>query len=106
MPEMVSLLRRELDDTKSFDDFYQAWLPNTAEYPATEVDGLDFHYFFPGPTRVINAINPMNPMNPKEIFSIGFSWVTNEEQRQALWQYVQKLSHGDDKQNEELIDAK
>lgn len=83
MPNMVSVLCRKLQDKKAFEDFYHAWLPGQNWCNKIESCGQTFQQFFPAPTRVMNAVN-IN--NPKEILSVGFTWVSSEEQGKKMWE--------------------
>lgn len=96
-PIMVSVLQRVLHDNKSFDDFYQAWLPTEKMSNKIEIHGQSFQQHFPSPVRVINAIN-IN--NPKEIISIGITWVANPEEEKSLWEYINKNNSEKDKNNQ------
>lgn len=95
-PLMVSVLRGKLHDGKSFDDFYQAWLPEDLCNPI-EIHGQIYQQGFPTPVRVINAINTNNP---NEIVSIGITWVSNKEEEQGFWDYLDKVTKGEDEINE------
>ncbi|MBL7481762.1 hypothetical protein [Legionella bononiensis] len=97
MPFMVSVLRRELKDNTSFDEFYQSWLPREDMCTKVTIGEQVFHQHFPIPVRVVNAIN-IN--NSKEIISIGISWVTNKDQEQTLLKQIKQSSEGKDKNNE------
>lgn len=96
-PILVSALRGTLRDNRTFKDFYQSWLPSDLCNNKVEVGGRLFQQGFPTPVRVINAINIHNS---KEIMSIGISWVANEQEEQGLWDYLEKLSKGEDEINE------
>ena len=97
MPVMVSVLRRELDADKSFDDFHQSWLPQEDMCNKIEYGGQVFQQHFPIPVRVINAINIGNS---KEVISIGISWVANDDEEKGMWQLVKNISEGKDTNNE------
>lgn len=97
MPMMVSILRRELHDGKSFSDFYQSWLPSADKCNPLKFGGQSFRQHFPVPVRVINAINHSNP---QEVISIGITWVANADEERAMWQQVENISSGKDENNE------
>lgn len=80
-PHSVSVLFRNLHKGKSFDDFYEAWLPPKEKCDTKVVDGQTYHQFFGGPIRVINAVNLDDP---DEIVSIGLHWITDEELEFAM----------------------
>lgn len=96
-PMMISVLRRELHDGNTFDDFYQSWFPSEEMTSKVEKDGRIYQQTFPTPVRVINGIN-IN--NPKDIISVGITWVTNKEEEQGLWDHIKKASLGVDEANE------
>ena len=81
LPDVISVLHRELHDDNSFDDFHKAWHPEDQFCKPIDQDGLHFARAYPVPTRVFNAVN-MN--NERDILSIGFNWWDNDEQAQAL----------------------
>lgn len=95
-PFMVSVLRGTVHEDKSFEDFYQAWLP--AEMCHTlKIHGQVFQQGFPAPVRVINATN-IN--NPSDIVSVGITWVANKEEEKGFWEYLEKMTKGEDEINE------
>lgn len=96
-PLLVSVLKRELRDEQSFDDFYQAWFPGEEMTNKIEHHGQTYQQHFPLPVRVLNAVN-LN--DPKDILSIGLTWVNSEEQEQGLWEHIDKAKAGDDENNE------
>ncbi|HAU0349438.1 TPA: hypothetical protein JBF68_14795 [Legionella pneumophila] len=96
-PILVSVLRRVLDEGKSFQDFYESWLPDKTMCNKVEKDGQVFQQHFPIPVRVINAVN-IN--NPREVISIGINWVTNKEEELGFWNYINKATQGNDANNE------
>jgi hypothetical protein len=96
-PIMVSVLRRELNDDKSFDDFYKSWFPEEKNCNKVELGGQTYQQHFPIPVRVINATNMANP---QEIISVGISWVTNAEEEKALWAHIENANKGKDQNNE------
>lgn len=53
-PVMISVLRRNLHDDQTFNDFYHAWLPSEDMCNEIEVNGKTFLQHFPVPVRVIN----------------------------------------------------
>jgi len=72
----VSVLKRELKDGHSYNDFHTAWLPPLDKKDITTTStGVSAHYF-PYPVRVINAINIAND---KEIISIGLMHLKKED---------------------------
>jgi len=80
-PGSVSVLFRQLDDSHSFDDFYQAWHPAESRCNPIEEGGVTYQQFFQGPIRVINA---KSYANPNEIVSIGLHWISDEALQTAL----------------------
>lgn len=98
-PMVISILYRELHDGKTFEDFHKAWFPPKEYCHETEKGGETFQQVFPAPTRVYNAVNMENP---KEILSVGFTWIDNEEQGKQMMAYVQTA--GRDKLNQERYD--
>ncbi len=81
MPQIVSVLQRNLHPGKQFEDFHQAWLPHESYCDPTSEGGLLYPQYFSAPTRVINAINMRDP---NEIISVGLTWIHTEEQTQAM----------------------
>jgi len=96
-PFMVSVLRRNLHDDKSFDDFYQSWFPSDEMCNKIVSGDQIYQQHFPVPVRVINGTN-IN--DPKEIISIGVIWMSNKEEEAQLWEYLEKAKQGEDKNNE------
>ena len=96
-PIMVSLLRRKLNDEKSFGDFYKSWFPQADMCNKIKLGGQVFQQHFPIPVRVINAINIDNP---KEVISVGISWVRNNEEERSMLEHIENASQGTDKNNE------
>jgi hypothetical protein len=96
-PIMLSVLRRELQAGKTFDDFYQAWLPDESMRNPIEQHGQVYQQHFPSPVRVINAVNIQNE---NDIISVGICWVANELEAKALWDYVETAMQGGDANNE------
>lgn len=90
MPIAVSVLYRKLHDGKTFDDFYNAWMPPKDAMEPFEVGEKTYYQFFDTPVRVINAINMHDP---QEIVSIGLVWSDSEEQ---FKQSLAKASKADD----------
>lgn len=80
-PGSVSVLFRRLHEGKTFEDFYNAWLPPQSKCHPIEAGGYLYQQFFGGPIRVINAINIADP---QEIVSIGLHWVSDAELQNAL----------------------
>lgn len=78
VPQFVAVLHRKLKADKSYDDFYEAWLPPglKGKDPRKEAVG-----YFPGPMQVINAVNSEDPT---DIISIGLIWGTGEQMQAAL----------------------
>jgi len=93
-PVMISVLYRQLHDGKTFDDFYHAWFPPKEYCNEIKTGGEIFQAGFPAPTRVYNAVNLENP---KEILSVGFTWIDNDEQSEKMMDYMQQI--GQDKIN-------
>lgn len=85
-PVMVSVLRRTLHDDQSFDDFYREWFPPKKWCNPVEEGGQVFQQSFDGCVRVVNAINADNP---KEVLSVGIVWVSNDEEEQAMWRFME-----------------
>jgi len=77
MPIVVSILCRKLHDGKTFDDFYNAWMPPQDAMSPFKVGEKIYYNFFDVPVRVINAVDMADP---KEVISIGLVWCDNEEQ--------------------------
>ncbi len=82
MPDVVSVLYRNLQEGNTFDDFRKAWLPNEKRCNQTLKGGQSYLQFFPAPTRVINGVN-IN--HPNEVISIGLTWINDQEQADAMW---------------------
>ena len=80
-PAIISVLQRDLHADKTFDDFYQAWLPPAEYCKPTEQNTLQYKQHFPAPTRVINATNLANP---DQIISVGLTWFQTPEQAEAM----------------------
>jgi len=80
-PSSVSVLFRRLHEGKTFEDFYNAWLPPQENRKPEMVDGYLYQNYFGGPIRIINAINFEDP---REVVSIGLHWVTDQELNTAL----------------------
>lgn len=97
MPFMVSILRRELNDGKSFNDFYQSWFPHEGLCNKIEYAGQLYQQHFPVPVRVLNAINVNNA---KDIISVGLTWVRTKAEEQAILESVEKAQQGKNKINE------
>src|SRR5579862_1640778 len=55
-PQLISVIRRDLQEGKTYEDFIQAWSPETAQ-----------HYTIP-----VQVVNAEGLNNPKELISIGF----------------------------------
>lgn len=96
-PVMVSVLRGEIHEGKSFEDFYQAWLPSEEMRDQQTVHGQMYQHHFPVPVRVMNAVNIHNP---NDVVSIGMTWVSSKEEEQALWESVNKTEQGKNENNE------
>lgn len=62
-PQFISVIRRELKTDKTYDDFLQAWSPETVQ-----------HYQVP-----VQVVNAENLHNPKELVSIGLVQANLEE---------------------------
>lgn len=90
-PHSVSVIFRELHEGKTFSDFYKGWFPAEETIQPINEQGLLYQQFFPAPVRVIQATNLQNP---KEIVSVSFNWLT-EEQAANLWNEVNKKSNAD-----------
>ncbi|ABS76989.1 hypothetical protein CbuD7D7780_04340 [Coxiella burnetii] len=95
-PFTVSVLKGKLHDKKSFDDFYQAWLLEDLS-DKVEIHGQVFQQGFPAPVRVINA---RNINDPNEIVSIGITWLSSKEEEKEFWNYLEKITRGEDPVNE------
>ena len=96
-PIMFSLLRRELRDGQSFDDFYQSWFPTVNMCNKVELGGQIFQQHFPIPVRVLNAVNIQNS---QEIMSVGMTWVRTAEEEKGLWEHIENTRLGKNKDNE------
>ena len=96
-PVLVSVLRRQPQDGKGFDDFYKSWFPPEDACNRIESRGQVFQQFFPAPVRVINGTN-IDGSN--DIVSVGITWVKNEEEEAELWDYLSKAEAGEDENNE------
>jgi len=75
-PIAVSVLHRRLHGGKTFEDFFNAWMPPKNSMRPFSVGNLIYYQHFEIPVRVINAIN-MNDSN--DVISIGLVWCTEEE---------------------------
>lgn len=76
MPVAVSVLHRHLHDGKSFEDFFNAWMPPQDSMRPFTVGDTTYYQHFEIPVRVINATSMKNP---NDIISIGLVWCTEEE---------------------------
>jgi hypothetical protein len=88
-PDILSVLYRELDTGKTFNDFHQAWFPGKQWCDPVEISGYTFQKFFPAPTRVFNAINMHNE---NEVVSVGLTWFDNEEQAKSMQKFAMSES--------------
>lgn len=88
-PDILSVLYRELDTGKTFNDFHQAWFPGKQWCDPVEISGYTFQKFFPAPTRVFNAINMHNE---NEVVSVGLTWFDNEEQAKSMQEFAMSES--------------
>lgn len=79
-PIAISVLYRQLREGRTFDDFYNAWLPPQNSMKPFAVGGKTYHQFFETPVRVLNAVNMTDP---NEVISIGLVWCENEEELQS-----------------------
>lgn len=95
IPDMMSVLYRDLYPGKSFDDFHQAWFPPKEFCNPVKIGDQVFQQGFPATVRVLNALNLENP---NEVISIGLSWVENKEQEKKMWEAA--LSMGKDTVNQ------
>lgn len=75
-PVAVSVLHRRLNEGKTFEDFFNAWMPPKNSMKPFSVGSTTYYQHFEIPVRVINAIN-MNDSN--DVISIGLVWCTEEE---------------------------
>lgn len=75
-PYAVSVLYRKLHDNKTFDDFYNAWMPPQDKMNPVNVGENTYYHFFNTPTRVLNAVNMEDP---SEIISIGMVWCDEKD---------------------------
>ena len=98
-PAVISVLYRELDDKKTFDDFHRAWFPPKEYLHKIKQDGEIYQQLFPAPTRVYNAVNMENP---KEVLSVGFTWIDSKKQEEEMMAYMQLA--GQDKVNQKRSD--
>lgn len=89
-PVAVAVLRRKLNDNKSFDDFYNAWLPPKDKMQPLEIGDIKYHHYFKSPVRVLNATN-MN--DDSDIISIGMIWCSEDELNDALAEESQSDSN-------------
>ena len=96
-PIVLSILRRNLRDDQSFDDFYEEWFPEPEMCHKKSIGSQVYQQAFPAPVRVINAVNTNNA---KEIYSIGITWVAGASQEELVWEYISKMKEGKDKNNE------
>ena len=99
-PIMVSVLRGNLYEGKTFNDFYHAWMPDEAGADLSQY-GETYKQIFPVPVRVINGINTANQ---DEIISIGITWVENKEDESAFWDYINNAKQAEDEVNKSRHD--
>lgn len=90
IPMALGVLYRKLHDGKTFDDFYQSWMPPKSYTKAFTVGDKTYYHFFDAPTRVINAVNMEDP---KEIISVGMVWCSEKEFMENLEQIKQSDSN-------------
>lgn len=76
MPVAISILHRRLHEGKTFEDFFNSWMPPKDSMKPFSVGNTTYYQHFEIPVRVINAIN-MN--NSNDIISVGLIWCTKEE---------------------------
>lgn len=76
-PSLIALLYRKLKPGKTFDDFYNAWLP-----PLKEGQKLD--EYFPFPTYVLHG---QLKEDPSDVVSIGFMWINPNKIEDDLQSY-------------------
>ncbi len=89
-PIALGVLYRELHDDKTFDDFYNAWMPPEDSMQPFTIGDKTYYHHFDMPTRVINAVNIEDP---KEIISVGMVWGSQEELLQNLEKSTQSKSN-------------
>jgi hypothetical protein len=75
-PVAVSILHRRLHEGKTFEDFFNSWIPPKDSMRPFSVGSATYHQHFEIPVRVINAIN-LN--DSKDVISVGLVWCTEEE---------------------------
>lgn len=75
-PIAISVLYRKLHDGKTFEDFYNAWLPPIEYSKPFKVGNKLYYHYSNIPTRVINAVSATDST---EIISIGMLWGTEKE---------------------------
>ena len=80
-PVAVSVLHRRLHQGKTFEDFFNAWMPPKETMRPFSVGDTIYHQHFEIPVRVINAINMKNP---SDVISIGLVWCTEEEFKMGM----------------------
>lgn len=80
-PVAVSILHRRLHEGKTFEDFYNSWMPPKYAMKPFSVGNTTYYQHFEIPVRVINAIN-MNDSN--DVISVGLVWCTEEEFKMGI----------------------
>lgn len=95
-PVAVSVLHRKLHENKTFDDFFNAWMPPKDSMRPFMVGSTTYYQHFEIPVRVINAIN-MKDQN--DIISIGLVWCTEEEFKAGIKKAEENSSNVDRAEN-------
>lgn len=90
MPFAVSVLYRKLHEGKTFNDFFNAWLPPNEYTKPFNIGDKKYYNYSTVPTRIVNAINIEDP---NEIISIGILWGTEEETKKLLERVVKDKSN-------------
>ncbi|MDP3704706.1 MAG: hypothetical protein Q8R24_02195 [Legionellaceae bacterium] len=88
-PLIVSVLRRQLYDDKSFGDFYQSWFPLAEMCNKIKRNGQVFQQHFPIPVRVINQ-RPWLFFNFEQLFPCYLFKMT-EAPTQCAFKDIQQL---------------
>ncbi len=75
-PLVLGVLYRKLHENKTFNDFYNAWLPPKDKMNPITIGNQTYQQFFQAPTRVLNAVNIEDP---SDILSVGMVWCDEKD---------------------------
>ncbi len=104
IPIAIGVLHRQLHPGKTFQDFFNAWMPPENSMNPITIGDTIYYQHFPCPTRVINAVNMQDP---NDIISIGLQWCTEEEFKIGYEQTAQSQSNAERRDNiSEVADKK